>query len=122
MPKLKFTSEEIYDIFHSALCNGLSYIHGYELYLEYDDEEYNKAKVKLDNPTYEDVLIQILKDNGTLIIEDSEEIHKITKTELFNRIKDVDFDVISNFINQEDDAVDADIVIQTIAFGEVIYG
>jgi len=121
MPKMKFTLEEVYDIFHTSLCNGLPYIQGYGLYLDYDEYEYDNAKTKLINPCYEDILIQILKDGGTLIIADNEE-HKITKDEVIKRMKDVPFDTIVNFIQEIDDATDADNVIQTITFGEVIYG
>jgi len=122
--KIKLKKKEAISIFHTALCNGLSYMSGYGITLDYDDKHYILASDKKENHCWEDVLIQILVDGNPLnfVDEEGEETHEVFLKDVLKNIVDTDVDVLMNIINERDDALDADIVLQTVVFGEVIYG
>jgi hypothetical protein len=123
--EIRFTQQEAQGIFLDALSNGLGYIGGYGLDLDYKKEDYKKAKDKLTSPCYEDVLLQILLDGNSLTIideEDEDNINTITIQDVYDRISSTPFDHLSDMINGNDDATTADVILQTIFFNEVIYG
>ena len=123
--EIKFTEQEAQGIFLDALSNGLGYIGGYGLDLDYKKEDYKKAKDKLTSPCYEDVLLQILLDGNSLTIvdeEDEDNINTITIQDVYDRISSTPFDHLSDMINGNDDATTADVILQTIFFNEIIYG
>ena len=123
--EIRFTEQEAQGIFLDALSNGLGYIGGYGLDLDYKKEDYKKAKDKLTSPCYEDVLLQILLDGNSLTIvdeEDEDNINTITIQDVYDRISSTPFDHLSDMINGNDDATTADVILQTIFFNEIIYG
>lgn len=123
--EIKFTKEEAQGIFLDALCNGISYISGYGLDLDYKKEDYKQAKANCKGSSYEDVLLQILLDGNSLTIideEDEDNINTITIQDVYDRISSVPFDHLSDMINGNDDATTADVILQTIFFNEIIYG
>jgi len=123
--EIRFTEQEAQGIFLDALSNGLGYIGGYGLDLDYKKEDYKKAKDKLTSPCYEDVLLQILLDGNSLTIVDEQyedNINTITIQDVYDRISSTPFDHLSDMINGNDDATTADVILQTIFFNEIIYG
>ena len=124
---LEFTQEYCERIFHDALCNGLDYVRGYGILLEYNEDEYKISKEKLESPCYEDVLMQMLRDGYKLRFVDYEngdddlnvDITLGTVRERVNKIPDW---VKSQLIDEQDDAETADIVLQTVVYGEIIFG
>ena len=44
--KIELTHKESEDIFHGALCNGIEYLEGYGLSLDYSKDNYQKAANK----------------------------------------------------------------------------
>lgn len=123
--KISLKKSEKIKFFHTALCNGLSYIAGYGLVLTVEDGVYYDARNKLHGETcIEDVLIQILKDGNHITIEDteSEESHDITLEMVLERMNNVDNDHLIDMEQERDDAETADAILQTIIFNEVIYG
>ena len=123
--EIRFTKEEAQGIFLDALCNGLGYISGYGLDLDYKKEDYKSAKANCKGSSYEDVLLQILLDGNSLTIideEDEDNINTITIQDVYDRISSVPFDHLSDMINGNDDATTADVILQTIFFNEIIYG
>ena len=123
--EIKFTKEEAQGIFLDALCNGISYISGYGLDLDYKKEDYKQAKANCKGSSYEDVLLQILLDGNSLTIideEDEDNINTITIQDVYDRISSVPFDHLSDMINGNDDSTTADVILQTIFFNEIIYG
>lgn len=123
--EIQLTNEEKQDYFHRALCNGLGYIDGYGLELIYNDEDYKKAKSVLSAPCYEDVLMQILRDGKQLMIRDyegGEDDAYITMEQMYQNIDKVYPNRLMEMHNEEDDAETADVIIQTVFLGEVIYG
>jgi hypothetical protein len=126
--KIQLEKQEALDIFHTSLCNvyGSGYFNGYGLEFIWDDDDYKKAKGKLQNPCFEDVLLQIIKDGGTLGVVDHEcdgeyNAH-INEAIILDRMDQVPAQRLLNIINEEDDIDDADAVLQTLLYGEVIFG
>ena len=76
--EIKLTPAESEKMFHTALCNGLSYFNGYGLELTYSKSDYQTAKGNClkqnpDEPVcYEDVLLQILRVGNKLKVKDHE--------------------------------------------------
>ena len=132
--KIQFEKEEAENIFHNALCNavGTGLIRGYGLEMGYDEEDYKLAKEKWqkENPNetacWEDVLMEILKIGKQLTIideeGDGEYTSSITIQDVHERVSTVSGRALLNIIQEQDDADDADVVIQTVFFKEVIFG
>lgn len=127
--KLSHTKSETY--FYNALCNGLSYISGYNLELTYDENSYNDAKNRLKEKSpdiglcYEDVLMEILRGGGTLTLEDREENENnaiITLKEVHDRVSLTPLNHLTNMINENDDAETADCILQTVFLEDIVYG
>ncbi len=126
--RIQLEKQEALDIFHTSLCNvyGTGYFNGYGLEFIWDEDEYKKAKEKLQSPCFEDVILQIIKDGGTLGVLDHEcdgeyNAH-INEAIILDRMDQVPPQRLLNIINEEDDAEDADAVLQTLLYGEVIFG
>ena len=122
-----FTPEASETIFYEALCNGLDYFQGYGVLLEYDPNEYKESKAKLTDPCYEDVLIQMLRDgyqlNFTDYANNDESLNRtITLKEIHENVSNTPFRNLSNILEENNDADDADAVIQTVLYGEIIFG
>lgn len=130
--QILLTPAESEEIFHNALCDGLQMMGGYGLKLKYDKGEYAKAKEELqaqrdsdDVVCYEDVLSHILRRGNTLTMidtESGEEPRTINAKDVHERVQMVDAQHILDMINEEYDADTADCVLQTVFFGEVIFG
>jgi hypothetical protein len=130
--KIVFEKQEAENIFHSALCNGLGYVGGYGLQLEFDDEDYEKAKktLKKANPKeticYEDVLVQILREGGELVMIDiecdGEYTSSIKMEDVYERLPLTPTRFLMDMINEQDDAETADCIIQSVFFKDIVFG
>lgn len=129
--ELKLTNQEAEQMFYDALCNGLDYIAGYGLEIDYDDEQYRKSRNKLKATSehsicFEDTLLQILRDGGELSLIDTEygedEKYTITLSDVHDRMAKVPLSVILEVVQEQDDASTADQILQTIFLNEIIFG
>jgi hypothetical protein len=128
--KVVLEQVEAEEYFHTALCNALGEMRYYGLDLDFDEEAYKTAKAKLTenaNATcYEDVLIQMLKDGGTLTMVDEEGDGEWTRTitikEVHDRVASTPIRHLMDMINENDDATTGDVLLQTVFFNEVIFG
>lgn len=133
--KIILTHQESEQYFYNALCNGLGEMSGYGLELEYNGKhslnEYDIAKQHLldEGKTgicYEDVLMQILKDGNTLtmvdIEGDGEYTRSITLQDVHNKVQNTQFGHLMSMINECDDAITADVILQTVFFDEIVFG
>jgi hypothetical protein len=132
--EIKLTKKESEEIFYTSLCNavGTGYMEGYGLRLTCDRSEYKDCRDHLQrtNPDteicYEDILMQVLRDGGKLTFVDDEcdgeYTSSVSLTDVHERVKNVEPQVLVNFNEEQDDASDADMVLQTVFFGEVIFG
>ena len=127
---INLTHEESEAHFYNAICNGLGELRYYDLELDYDTKEYKAAKQQLNNKQpdtqvcWEDVLMEMLRSGNTLWIVDQndDERHPITLDLVHERVQQTPVNHLMNAINENDDATTADCIIQTVVYGEVIYG
>lgn len=130
--KVQLTPEESETHFFDALCNGLQEMQYYGLELQYSDEDYEAAKDILkeksgENTTicYEDVLMQILRMGKSLSLVDlegGEGSKSITLKDVHERVSNTPIRHLMDAINENGDAITADVIIQTVFLNDVIYG
>jgi hypothetical protein len=124
--KITLTPEESETYFYNALCNGLGYIESYGVYLDFFKQEYEQAKAKSALPCYEDILMQILKDGGTLTLVDEEGDGDMTQSinlqDVHERVQNTPLHALTDMIEENDDADTADIILQTVFYNEIIFG
>jgi hypothetical protein len=131
--KIILTPQESENYFFNALCNGLGYVQQYGLDLQCDEQEYKDAKLKLqelkpdERVCYEDVFMQILRDGGKLNLKDEEdqienEDNYITLEDVHERVANTPTRHLLDMIEENDDADTADVMLQQVFLGEVIFG
>ena len=129
--KIILTPQESEEYFFNALCNGLGYVEsGYCLELIYDERMYLEAKIILqkerpdDTICYEDVLMKMLKLGGGLNLYDhnDEQDNIIVLEDVHERVATTQLNHLMDMIEERDDAITADVIIQTVFLGEIIYG
>lgn len=122
MATINLSFAEKQEYFHNSLCNGLTYIYGYNLELVYDPKQYKEAKKGLKSPCFEDVLMQILHNGGTLTLHDNEgnvDDSTITLNDMYERMDLTPYWALDELITENDDAETADAVLQTVFFKEI---
>ena len=126
--KIKLESSEVQELIFNALCNGLGYISSYGLSVQMLKEEYNLAKKSVGFLTticYEDVLMAHLRGGNNLTFYDSEQ-EKVVGFNLLTAHKNLEkpscVSAVLDMINEDDDAVTADVILQHCLYGEVIFG
>ena len=119
------------ELFHTALCNGLGELSGYGFEYRIDRGARSKARSILqeefgDKTVYfEDVLLQVLRQGDSIFfidIEGGDEETELTLPMVHERMAMVPESDLHAILNEEDDACTADAIIQTVLFGEIIYG
>lgn len=130
--KIILTPQESEEMFHTALCNGLSCILGYGLVLETDQQDYQAAKqnLKSKNPDqvicYEDVLLEVLRLGKPLTLVDEEGDGEMNSTislsDVHERVSQTPIEHLKNMITENDDAETADVIIQTVFYQDIIFG
>lgn len=133
--KIALTTEETERLFFNALCNaeGTGYMQGYGLELTCDRHQYKDSREHLyrtwpENADicHEDILMQVLRDGGSLTYVDHEgdgDMNRsITLADIHSRMEEVDPQALINMQQEQDDAGDADVILQTVFWGEVIFG
>jgi hypothetical protein len=125
--KVVLTHEESESLFFDALCNGLGYIEsGYDLELAFSDLDYEDAKKKLSGQSccYEDILMCILRNGGTLTLKDldGDYTQTIFLQDVHERVSDTPIRHLMDAINEQGDAITADVILQSVFFREVIFG
>ena len=128
--KIILEKQESEEIFFNAMCNGLGYVTGYGLESDVNESDYRKASAKLKEngttPCFEDVLMQVLQDGGSLTLIDiecdGEYTRSITLKDVHEKVSNTPTNHLMDMINEHDDACTADVVLQTVFFDEIIFG
>ena len=125
--QILLTPQESEDFFLNALCNGLSYFDGYGLELTYNQDAYNKAKQTLrQGVAWEYILMQILRQGDTLRIVDhecdGEYSRDITLADVHTHVPTAPMSRLLDMYNEDDDAETADVILQWVAYQEIIFG
>jgi hypothetical protein len=120
--------EEAETYFYNSLCNG-HHIAYYGLQLDYCETEYAEArdrlKAKGESPCLEDVWMEILRGGGTLTLideENGEEPSPIKLADVHERVQNAPVKHLLDAINEHDDGDTADVILQTVFYGDVIFG
>jgi hypothetical protein len=127
---INLTHEESEQYFYNAICNGLGELRYYDLELDYNINEYKAAKQQLSDKQpgtevcWEDILMEMLRSGNTLWVVDNndEERHPITLERVHEAVQHTPHNHLMDMINENDDACTADCIIQTVIYGDVIYG
>ena len=128
--EIKLTHSESENYFYNALCNGLYELGLYGLEFNYDPDQYklSRSRFQEQNPNEsicsELIWMQMLKDGYTLTVvdSDSETEYPITLTEVHERVQLTPVNHLMDMVNEHDDAITADVILQTVFFKEVIFG
>lgn len=126
--KISLTKKESEEYFYNALCNavGTGYMNSYGIEMDFNSDDYKSAKTKLKSPCFEDVLMQILRDGKQLILTDiegeGENTKSINLTDVHERVCKMPVNHLMDMIEQNDDAITADVLIQTVFYSEIIFG
>jgi hypothetical protein len=120
--------------FHNALCNG-SNMRDYGVRLDYSNKDYTAAKKSLEKKQKkgefknvicrEDVWMEILRIGGTLTLVDEENgmgNTSISLEDVHSKVSMTPLRHLMDSINERDDAITADVIIQTVFYGDVIFG
>ena len=125
--KITLTPSESEEFFHTALCNGLGYLGQYGIELDYNEDEYKSSRATIgpNAPCFEDVLLQMLRDGYKLKFIDHEngmDETDITLHDIHEKVQLTESRHLLNMENENGDADTADAVLQTVLYGEVIFG
>lgn len=130
--KIVLTLQESEEIFHASLCNAEStgYMAGYGLQLRWHEKSYKEAKERLkergEDACQEDILLEILRGGGHLTYFDIEggggEPWSINLQDVHEKVSNAPIGTILRFAEQQDDAEDADVILQTVFMGGVVFG
>ena len=129
--KIILEKQEAESMFYNSLCNGLNELSYYGLQLSFFDADYANAAKKLketatDTVCYEDVLMQILRDGKKLSVIDNENggdySVSIDLNDVHERVALTPIRHLMDAINEEDDAITADCILQSVFFKEVVFG
>jgi len=124
--KITLTPQESEEYFQNALCNGLHEIGHYGIELDYVEEEYKKSRSSMgpNAPCFEDVLMQMLRDGYKLAFTDTEaeETTFITIEDVHEKVQHADTRHLLDMVNEQDDSITADVILQTVLYGEVVFG
>ena len=129
--EIKLTPQESETYFHNALCNGLGTVEsGYGLELTFKMADYEAARKKLKeakaNICIEDVLLEILRMGNKLKMIDHEGngayTAEITLSDVHERVQKTQLNHLTDMIEENDDAVTADVILQRVFFDDLIFG
>jgi hypothetical protein len=129
--KIQLDKKESEDYFYNAMCNGLNYMGGYGLSLDYNSDKYKKAKETLlkakpdSTVCFEDILMQLLREGGKMTLVDMDHgdyTKSISIKDVHEKVQESPTRHLMDMVNQQDDAITAEVIIQTVFFGEVIFG
>ncbi len=129
--KITLEPHEAEKFFYDSLCNVGGSLSNSGIELEYDEQDYAKAKAALKEAgkecCFEDVLMEILRDGNKLTFVDEEGEGEYTRTitmkEVHERVEKAPFRHLLDCVNEDTDATTADIIIQSVLYdGEIIFG
>lgn len=138
--KIILNESESEEYFYHALCNGLGWLcNGNGLLIDYIDKEYDNAKEKLLREMkekhgegsyavcFEDILMEILRSGGKLTIVDEEggrvkSSRSIELKDVHERVQNTKTSHLMDMIEDRDDAITADVILQSVFFEDIIFG
>lgn len=133
--KILLEPQEAEQLFHTAMCNvfGTDYHTNHGLELVYDAFEYEKSRNNISREgvgasfqvCFEDVLMQMLRDGKQIKlvdIEGDDEEFSITLKDVHEKVHNTPVQSLMRELDETGDVEDSDAIIQTVFFGEVVFG
>jgi len=129
--KIILDKKEAESFFYDAMCNGLNQLGSYDIQIDYSYKDYKAAKATLVAKTkevvcYEDVLMQIIRMGKPVYVIDMDgHEHKrtIKLKDIHERVAKTPMRHLLEYVNETGgDAITADAILQTVIYGEIIYG
>ena len=128
---IQLTNQEKEEIFFNAMCNGLSNVSYWEFEIDYNSEDYQSAKESLLNNgkssvCYEEVFMEMLKTGKSIDFVDlgcdGEYTKSLTMDMIHKNIEKTPMNNLFNVAQEQDDSFDADAILQSVLFEEIIFG
>ena len=128
---IQLTNQEKEEIFFNAMCNGLSNVSYWEFKIDYNSEDYQSAKESLLNNgkssvCYEEVFMEMLKMGKSIDFVDlgcdGEYTKSLTMDMIHKNIEKTPMNNLFNVAQEQDDSSDADAILQSVLFEEIIFG
>jgi hypothetical protein len=128
---IQLTNQEKEEIFFNAMCNGLSNVSYWEFEIDYNSEDYQSAKESLLNNgkssvCYEEVFMEMLKTGKSIEFVDlgcdGEYTKSLTMDMIHKNIEKTPMNNLFNVAQEQDDSFDADAILQSVLFEEIIFG
>ena len=139
--KIVLEKKESEKVFYSALCDGLGTLNYIGLELTYNEKEYKLSKEALQNkidkgeyphemyifkgekPTicYEDVLMEMIRKGFGITLEGEGYKETITLKDVHEKVQKTTTKHLMDAINEQGDAITAEIVLQTVFFGKEVF-
>lgn len=129
------TPEESEKHFHTALCDGLATLSFSGITVDIDESEYKEVKESLKKKNteagspdlvicIEDIYLEALRIGKKMIVTDEEgsESTEITLKDVHERVQKTQLNHLMALINEEYDGINADAVLQTVFFKDIIFG
>lgn len=121
------TIDEKIKTVYDCLCTGMPYFGDYGFEMGWSPSEYANARATVcDNDgacCYEDVLKEMLQRGNTITFKsDDDGAYKLNRVTIENNWDKVPMHRIVEMIDETFDAITADVIMQSILFGEVVYG
>lgn len=128
--KIILTDDFKKEILFNSLCNGLQEMNCYNLSIETKNLDYEKAKKswleknKNQCPCIEDIFMEILLMGNEIMFEDeeSDEVYRLNLSLSLQNMNKLPIWVVVQFLEENDDATSAGVVLQICLFGEIIFG
>lgn len=128
--KITLSKREAEDYFYNAMCNGLGYVRGYGVCIDFDKKQYDAAREALVNggyeACYEDILMEILRLGGKLTMVDEEGDGDMSRSidlnDVHERVCKTPNRDLLDMDAGNDDAGTADMILQTVFFEEIVFG
>lgn len=126
----RLSPEQAEEIFFNALCDGMWAFPSYGIELKYSEEEYQACEKKLKQlgnslPCYEDVFMEMLRSGKEIRLFDTEDAVDDgiwTLERVHELVQKAPQDAFLNMLNEEYDSGDADVILQYVAYEDVIFG
>jgi hypothetical protein len=125
---VKLTADESKEFFYNALCNGMFLMGHYDLEWVVDDDNYETARKQLaegQSVCYEDVIMKMLEMGYTISLKDCSGYGydaTISLEDVINNVNLTPSRHLMDMVNEDDDAVTADAIIQSVFYKNIIFG
>lgn len=127
--KMYLEKEDCEEIFHRALCSGLTCLEKHGLGLIYEETEYKHVEDKLKGDSdkavwYEDILMEMLKSGYSITLYNAQGIEPdatITLDNVHNRASLAPAPILMDLLEGVEDEISSETLLQYVFLKKIIY-